>query len=274
MVFFAEFGRLYRTGDYASLDKNGIIQYEGRTDSQIKLRGHRVNLIEIEKQLLSIQHVEKGVVLCNSANQILAFVTIKAESHAHQPIRFEKILRTKLVDYMVPQVTVIEKLPLLVNGKIDRQSLLKMCEDRKVKGKWRRTYSYNLQSFNDSKLSLDFDYSGVMICDYEKCRILFETIAEVVGYSTQTTLSLHSNFYEIGGNSLNSLFTVLKLRSNGYFIAIDQFISAINLREILNRMTESEIEFDQMQLAPKRKESQIEMRAVPLAQRYKADTIE
>lgn len=133
-----EYARLYRTGDYASVGKGGVIQYEGRTDSQIKLRGHRVDLSEIDKQLLSIKHVDKGIVLCYHAGQIdqaiLAFATIKSDSSVQQGMQIENMLREKLADYMVPQVILIESVPLLVNGKIDRQTLLKMYENTNNNG--------------------------------------------------------------------------------------------------------------------------------------------
>lgn len=120
------------------MGKGGIIQYEGRTDSQIKLRGHRVDLAEIEKQLLNIKDVDKGIVLCYHAGQIdqviLAFATINTESAVQQGLQVENMLRDKLADYMVPQVVLIETIPLLVNGKIDRQSLLKMYENTNNNG--------------------------------------------------------------------------------------------------------------------------------------------
>lgn len=245
---------MYRTGDYASICAGGVIQYEGRTDSQIKLRGHRVDLSEIEKQLGSISEVAKGVVLCYHAGQfdqtILAFASLKPESTIQQGIQIESMLRDKLAEYMWPQVILIDKFPLLVNGKVDRSHLLSMYENVKKLG--RRSLfllSRNLcglangcDIISGANEDLpDFDYTGVSNQDLEKCKTLFETIGEVIGRST---LSLNSNFYELGGNSLNSIFTVSKLRSRGLFIEISEFISAQNLKEmlakILNRENEKE----------------------------------
>lgn len=131
-MFSLEYGRLYRTGDYASVRKGGIVYYEGRTDSQIKIRGHRVDMAEIERYLVEINDVEKGIVLCYHAGQmdqtILAFAAVKSTSTLHE-MQIENMLRQKLPEYMVPQVIVIEQVPLLVNGKIDRQTLLKMYEN-------------------------------------------------------------------------------------------------------------------------------------------------
>lgn len=123
---------MYRTGDYAAVQKGGVIHYEGRTDSQVKIRGHRVDLSEIEKNLVEIPGVKKGIVLCYHAGQmdqaILAFASVDSASHLHE-LQIEKILRNKLPEYMTPQVIIIDQVPLLVNGKIDRQTLLKMYEN-------------------------------------------------------------------------------------------------------------------------------------------------
>lgn len=130
---------MYRTGDFASVLKGGIIQYEGRTDSQIKIRGHRVDLAEIEKNLFGLDDVDKGIVLCYRSGEVdqalLAFVTVRAGSKVQQGLAVEQALGNKLADYMIPQVIVIDSVPLLVNGKVDRQALLKMYESTNNNGK-------------------------------------------------------------------------------------------------------------------------------------------
>lgn len=69
-------------------------------------------------------------------------------------------------------------------------------------------------------------------------RDLFEIVGEVVGKSSPLTISVESNFYNLGGNSLNSIYTVAKLRDRGYYIETTDFIAAINLRDVLNHMSE------------------------------------
>lgn len=134
-----EYDRLYRTGDFASIQKGGCIIYEGRTDSQIKIRGYRVDLSEIEKNVLTIDGVDKAIVLCYHAGELdqalLSFVTLSDDAPLQQDAQLESALKSKLADYMVPQVIIIDTVPLLVNGKIDRQSLLKMYENTNNNGK-------------------------------------------------------------------------------------------------------------------------------------------
>lgn len=132
---------MYRTGDYASVQKGGVIHYEGRTDSQVKIRGHRVDLSEIEKHVNEIDGVKKGIILCYHAGQmdqaVLAFVSVDNTSLLHE-LQIEKILRNKIPEYMTPQVILIDHIPLLVNGKVDRQTLLKLYENTNNNSKFIR----------------------------------------------------------------------------------------------------------------------------------------
>lgn len=107
--------------------------------------------------------------------------------------------------------------------------------------------------------------------DLKKCETLFQTIGEVIGRSARATLSLQSNFYELGGNSLNSIFTVAQLRSKGYYIDISDFISSKNLREVLLRVTETVKEDNQMLRVPDNNLTEMTMEL--LATQHKADTI-
>lgn len=65
----AEYSVIFRTGDYARIDR-GIVHYEGRTDAQIKVRGHRVDLSEVEKAFTSVPPVDKAVVLCYKPGEL------------------------------------------------------------------------------------------------------------------------------------------------------------------------------------------------------------
>lgn len=72
--------------------------------------------------------------------------------------------------------------------------------------------------------------------DLAKARVLFPTVASVIGCNGCAQVTRNANFYELGGNSLNSIYTVTKLRDQGYHISITDFITAKDLAEILDRM--------------------------------------
>ena len=105
------YSKIYKTGDFASLHK-GVIYYEGRMDSQIKIRGHRVDLTEIEKNLTTLEYVEKGVVLCYHAGEIdqalVAFCVVKGDQLnkyiTKTGLQIENDLKLKLASYMVNMV--------------------------------------------------------------------------------------------------------------------------------------------------------------------------
>lgn len=107
IVSAPEFGRLYRTGDFGILNK-GVILYAGRTDSQIKIRGHRVDLLEVERAVSAVQDVEKAVVLCYGLSlgnpEILAFVTVQPDARIAAS-HIEASLKNTLTYYMIPQVS-------------------------------------------------------------------------------------------------------------------------------------------------------------------------
>nr|XP_049705072.1 zwittermicin A synthase ZmaJ [Helicoverpa armigera] len=220
-----DFGRLYRTGDFGVLEK-GVILYAGRTDSQVKIRGHRVDLQEVDRAVAAVDGVDKCVVLCYGLErgnpEILSFVTIKPDARiAAQHI--EATLKNSLTHYMIPQVIEVESIPLLVNGKVDRQALLKMYE--------------NTNNNDDSEIPLDIDYTSVSQPDLPAAKVLFETVGEVLGRAARGAISVRAGFYELGGNSLNSIYTITRLRDKGYFIDISDFLGASNLGEVLSHMS-------------------------------------
>lgn len=83
---------------------------------------------------------------------------------------------------------------------------------------------------------MNCDYTNVLEKDLPKAKVLFPTVASVIGSGGRADITLNANFYELGGNSLNSIYTVTKLRDQGYEIGITEFITAKNLAEVLDRM--------------------------------------
>jgi amino acid adenylation domain-containing protein len=117
--------RFYRTGDRVKRLAGGDYVYLGRTDHQVKVRGYRVELSEIEDVLLRCDGVTQAValgwpVVDGSAEGIVAFVC----GGAVEPPRIADAAQRLLPDYMRPkQIMVVERMPLNSNGKIDRNQL-------------------------------------------------------------------------------------------------------------------------------------------------------
>ena len=116
--------RMYRTGDLARYRRDGQIQLLGRTDQQIKLRGHRIELGEIEAVIEHHADVQQAVVALNgegAGQRLIAYVKQAQETPGNE---LRTWLRQRLPEYMVPAVFIsLPELPLTPNGKIDRKRL-------------------------------------------------------------------------------------------------------------------------------------------------------
>ena len=120
-------GRLYKTGDRARYLPDGNVEFLARLDHQIKIRGLRVELGEIEAALKQHPAVHECLVLAgNSAagpERLSAFIVWRREPPATNA-ELRKFLQRNLPDHMLPRAFVtLEKMPLTPNGKVDRQAL-------------------------------------------------------------------------------------------------------------------------------------------------------
>lgn len=133
------YGRIYRTGDQARYLQNGDIEYLGRADQQVKIYGQRVDLIEIETNLLQNHLLNTCAVIAkpglNLQNVLIAYVVPKDLSvlnnkqEAHRDL--VSFLKSKLPEYMIPNNFVfLDSLPLTSSGKIDRKKLGKFALTR------------------------------------------------------------------------------------------------------------------------------------------------
>ncbi|WP_434056901.1 non-ribosomal peptide synthase/polyketide synthase [Bradyrhizobium tunisiense] len=182
--------RLYRSGDLARWRPDGAIDYIGRADHQIKIRGFRVELGEIEARLLEQPGVRSAVVVARAvgvSRQLVGYVSGSGEL-AEAGLR--TALSAVLPDYMVPsRIAVLERLPLMPSGKVDRHAL---PAPEMVHG------------------------SAEHQAPRTPAEIVFAAIwAELLG---RPAVGLTDNFFELGGDSIISLQMVSRARRSGYLI--------------------------------------------------------
>ena len=120
-------GRLYRTGDLARYGEDGEIEYLGRMDQQVKVRGYRIEMGEIEAVLSQQDAIKQCAVIVREDEpgdrRIVAYVVAAGEQELSSREMREHLVR-KLPDYMIPAAYVtMRELPLTANGKLDRKAL-------------------------------------------------------------------------------------------------------------------------------------------------------
>ncbi len=122
--------RLYRTGDRVKQHVDGTLEFLGRSDQQIKLRGFRVELGEIESTLVAHPAVQVAAVVLQEGGRrrlVAGFVTTQEPAPSSQQLT--TFLRSRLPDYMVPATFVeLPELPHTPSGKIDRRALINLAE--------------------------------------------------------------------------------------------------------------------------------------------------
>jgi amino acid adenylation domain-containing protein len=123
-------GRLYRSGDLARLLPDGRLDYLGRIDQQVKVRGFRVEPGEIEAALLAHDGVRAAAVLARQDSAGLAAYVVVAAGAALAPSALRDHLRQRLPEFMLPStITLLPSLPLTASGKVDRQALSRLAPE-------------------------------------------------------------------------------------------------------------------------------------------------
>lgn len=193
--------RLYRSGDLVRYRKDGALEFLGRIDHQVKVRGFRIELGEIESLLYKVEGVSEAIVVPHmnkvGETQLIAYVAIANSSNADvQEIR--DFLKLSLTDYMVPaHIFLLEKLPLSVNGKVDRKALPSL----------------------DSLIAQRSDSLQSAKSDMEKVvSDIWKNVLEL------ESIDINQNFFDIGGHSLNMAQVQTQLSE-----ALKRDISLVNL---------------------------------------------
>ena len=122
--------RIFRGGDKAYVKADGMLEFRGRTDAQVKVRGYRVDLSDVTEALLDVPAVERAVVLPrvlpSSDTQLVAYLTTR-DGQSTSAASVRRALRAILPSQMIPQTFVfVRSFPLTPNGKIDREKLLQL----------------------------------------------------------------------------------------------------------------------------------------------------
>lgn len=198
--------RLYRTGDRARWRAGGQLEYLGRIDEQVKVRGHRIEPGEIESVLLQDSSISRAVVILSDDQRLIAYIV--SESDALTTGDLEARLRAQLPEYMVPSAFVfLDQLPVTENGKLDRQRLPKVESDRR-------------SSLQDRPVT----------AVQEVLAGIWERVLKLNG------IGIKENFFDLGGHSL--LATQITSRISQAF-AVDLPLRTIFLRPTVQALAKA-----------------------------------
>jgi acyl carrier protein len=173
--------RMYRTGDLGRWLPDGQIEYIGRKDHQVKIRGHRIELGEVEAALRTHELVETVAVIAQQVenDQVLIAYVVSPEELNVTDLRDH--LALKLPNYMLPGFFVqLAELPLTANGKLDRKALP-----------------------NPTGIGLGTDAACVPP-ENETQKRLVEIWSELLTID-KAKISISDNFFELGGHSLRAV---------------------------------------------------------------------
>ncbi|WP_086661048.1 non-ribosomal peptide synthetase [Lentzea kentuckyensis] len=176
-------GRMYATGDLARWLPTGAVDFLGRADDQVKLRGLRIEPGEVAAVLREQPGVDGAVVVVR-ADQLIGYITGEV-----RPAALREALRDRLPDYLVPAAIVpLDRIPLSPNGKLDRRAL--PAPDRTAFG--------------------TAVHLAPRTPDEARIAELFGAVLELTG------VGVLDSFFDLGGDSLRAVRLAAKLRTAGY----------------------------------------------------------
>lgn len=226
--------RLYKSGDLARYNESGQIEFLGRIDSQVKLRGFRIELSEIEAQLLKNGHIKNAAVAVkkgyNDVELLVAYV-VKKEGEKFDPLDAKKALRAKLAPYMIPSFfEVLDVLPMLPSGKVDRKNL------------------------PEPKIVVE-DIPASVFGDQTKTENRILKVWQKIFAPNQ--VNLDDNFFDLGGHSLLASQMISELRK-------DPQLERLSVKDIYNYPTIAKLAAYVEDELSNKKESGKNIEAVPV----------
>jgi amino acid adenylation domain-containing protein len=208
-------GRFYRTGDVGRLRPDGVIEFHGRVDFQVKVRGFRIELAEIESALARCEGVSEAVVVAREDapgdKRLVAYLAGSPPDAS----ALRQQLGAQLPDYMVPAAFVtLPRLPTTPNGKIDRKSLP----------------APDLAALSGRPYAAPEGEIEAALADIWQALLGIARVGR------------HDHFFELGGSSLLASQVVVRVRKQlGMDVALMQVFQAPVLHELADGLVQSEL---------------------------------
>ncbi|MEV0296722.1 non-ribosomal peptide synthase/polyketide synthase [Nocardia sp. NPDC050710] len=177
--------RMYRTGDLVAWNRAGELEYLGRTDFQVKVRGLRIELGDIEAALTALEAVAQAAVLVRDGSQLVAYLV--AADPALEVEKVKAALAHRLPAYMVPTAYVLlPEFPLNASGKLDRKAL-------------------------PAPVVEPIAFRPPVTAVQETVARIFAEVLGIAAGDDAVRIGLDDDFFALGGNSLNATRVVARL---------------------------------------------------------------
>jgi non-ribosomal peptide synthetase-like protein len=182
--------RMYRTGDLVRYNENEQLEFLGRIDTQVKLRGYRIELSEIEAHILQTPNIKNVVVVVKEdafkVQKLVAYILLKDTTISLDEENCKDYLKSKMAAYMVPAIfVVLDSFPILPSGKVDRKQLPEPKTELKIEQR------EIIEPRNHSE---------------KQIHILWKK------YFAPHLVSIYDDFFDLGGHSLLASIIVSELR--------------------------------------------------------------
>ena len=206
--------RMYKTGDVVKIHNNMEVEFIGRVDKQIKVRGFRIELGEIENVIIEYERINSAAVILKEApnyeKYIAAFIVVGNIEEFNEN-GLKEFLISRLPDYMIPKAfSILEIMPLTINGKIDRKLL--------------GTFEIKQTSNNGS----DFENNT------PTQEIIINISKELTG---RKEININDNFFDIGGHSILATQAVSRIREAFKIdFPIKEFFEVESLAELADKI--------------------------------------
>lgn len=209
--FGAAGSRLYRTGDLARFAPDGSLEFLGRADNQVKIRGMRLELEEVESNLTKHPLVRQASVLAKQNSRggsylvgyLLPVTGSELGSDGFDVAELKLWCRSQMPDYMIPtHLVVLDEFPLTANGKLDRRALPEPAVEETLQPE---------ASANDAE------------------RLVSEQIADVLQLASA---GLDQDFFELGGDSILAISLLSALRRSGLHVTVTDIFARRTARGI------------------------------------------
>lgn len=207
-------GKLYKTGDLVYWRKDGNVAYVGRNDFQVKVRGLRIELEEIENAICNTNNISQSVVVVRENNEGRQFICAFYTGNEIPAKEIRKNISKKIPKYMVPHIFLhLNEMPLTANGKVNRKALPEIELENIVS---------------------DTEYVAPQSKQQKELCQIIEQVLDV------KQVGIKDNFFDIGGDSLRAIEFVSKSHNEGIYFNLQNVYDCPTVEELCKWLENSD----------------------------------